>query len=60
MNKFTPFKSDISGNTPVEDKGQKKLPLSPKKETITNILAFAKSYSVRKGKVIDKMEFMLN
>ncbi len=60
MNKFTPFKSEISGSTPVEEKGQKTLPLSPQKETITNILAFAKSYSVRKGKAIDKMEFMLN
>jgi len=60
MNKFTPFKSDMSDITPIKEKEQKTLPCSPKKDTIANIMAFAKSYSVRKGKNIDKMEFMLN
>jgi len=60
MNKFTPFKSDLSDSTPIKENKHKTLPGSPKKETIVNILAFAKSYSVRKGKNIDKMEFMLN
>ena len=60
MKKSTTFKSDMSDNNPLKEKEHKTLPTSPKKETITNILAFAKSYSVRKGKAFDKMEFMLN
>ncbi len=61
MKKSTTFKSDMSdNNNPLIEKEHKTLPSSPKKETISNIMAFAKSYSVRKGKAFDKMEFMLN
>ena len=60
MKKSTPFKADMSDSTTLTDKEQKTLPTSPKKETMDNIMAFAKAYSVRKSKNIDKMEFILN
>ena len=60
MKKSTPFKTDMSDSTTLKDKEQKTLPVSPKKETIDNIMAFAKAYSVRRSKSIDKMEFNLN
>ena len=58
MNKSTPFNADSSANS-LEEKKQK-LPTSPKKETVAGIMAFAKAYSVRKGKLLEKMEFILN
>lgn len=60
MKKSTPFKSDMSEHSPLKEKEQKTLPSSPKKQTIDNILAFSRAYSVRKGKAIEKMEFILN
>ena len=60
MNKSTSFKSDMSDKSSIQDKEQKTLPTSPKKETIDSIIAFSKSYSVRKGKMIEKMAFNLN
>ena len=59
MKNSTPFSADSSANS-LEEKKQKSLPTSPKKETVNNIMAFAKAYSVRKSKSIDKMEFILN
>ena len=60
MKKSTPFNADANSDSTIQDKKQKALPTSPKKETINNILAFAHAYSVRKSKSIDKMEFNLN
>lgn len=60
MKKSTTFNSGMSDNSSIKEQDHKTLPTSPKKETIVNIMAFAKSYSVRKGKAIEKMEFMLN
>lgn len=62
MNKFTPFKVDNiqSDSDQLLSKKKEKLPTLPKEETIRNILSFSKSYSVRKGKLIEKMEFTLN
>jgi len=50
----------MSDKSTLKEKELKKLPTSPKKETIASILSFSKSYSVRKGRLIDKMEFLLN
>ena len=60
MKKSTPFNSEMSANSTIKEKELKSLPTSPKKETINNIMSFARSYSVRRGKAIEKMEFMLN
>lgn len=60
MKKSTHSNPEMSNNSSTKEQDHKALPTSPKKETINNILAFAKSYSVRKGKIIEKMEFMLN
>jgi len=61
MNKFTPFKFDDSLPYPIEEKSKKnKIPKKVKQETINNVIAFSKAYSVRSGKFVDKMEFVLN
>ena len=59
MNKSTPFNADSSAN-PLKEKKQKSLPTSPKKETVANVMAFAKAYSVRKTQAFDKIDFILN
>lgn len=60
MKKSTPFRSNMSDQSSLKEKDHKTLPTSPKKETISNIMSFARAYSVRKGKSIVKMEFILN
>ena len=59
MKNSTPFNADSSADS-LEEKKQKSLPTSPKKETVANVMAFAKAYSVRKSKSLDKMDFILN
>ena len=60
MKKSTSFNSDMSDHSAIKEKDARLLPHSPKKETIENIMSFARSYSVRKGKYLEKMEFTLN
>ncbi len=60
MSKSTSFNPDMADKSSTKEKEQKTLPTTPKKETIENIIAFSKSYSVRRGKMIEKMEFNLN
>jgi cell envelope opacity-associated protein A len=60
MKKSTPFNSEMSDHSSIREKDSQTLPSSPKEQTIKNIMSFAKSYSVRKGKTFDKMEFNLN
>ena len=61
MSKFTPFKFDDSLSFPVEENSLKnKIPKKVKQETIDNIVAFSKAYSVRQGSLIEKIELILN
>ena len=61
MSKFTPFKFDDSLSFPIEEESLKnKTPKKLKQETINNVIAFSKAYSVRPGKYVEKMEFVLN
>lgn len=61
MSKFTPFKFDDSFSFPIEEESFKnKSPKKVKQETINNIISFSNAYSVRSGKYVDKMEFVLN
>lgn len=39
---------------------EKPLPKSAKKQTLDNILAFSRSYSVRKSSELGQIEFILN
>ena len=61
MTKFTPFKFDDSLSFPIEENSLKnKIPKKVKRETIDNIIAFTKAYSVRPGSIIEKVEMILN
>lgn len=62
MNKSTPFKTENSYNKTDKTlcKEPKALPTEPRTSTINNIISFSKSYSVRKGRMMGKMEFLLN
>lgn len=63
MSKSTRFRaSKTSANSASEDPEQlsKPMPAGPTKETIANIMAFARSYSVRNSRILGKTGFMLN
>lgn len=60
MKKSTSLNPEMAGSSSINESETKIIPTDPKKETIANIMSFARSYSVRKGKMINRMEFMLN
>ena len=61
MKKSTHFDSDEFGILhDSSGKSLKKLPTKPRKETLDNIMAFTKAYSVRKSRNMDKIELILN
>jgi len=61
MSKSTPFNYDDLLSFPIEEESLKnKTPIKLKQETINNVIAFSKAYSVRPGKFVEKMEFILN
>ena len=60
MKKSTLFEAPDSGLQTSESKKEKKLPTSPKKESVNNVLAFARAYSVRKSKSMEHIDIVLN
>ena len=62
MKKSTPFSSESSELLNHQDLilYEKPLPKSAKKQTIDNILAFSRTYSVRKSAELGQIEFILN
>jgi hypothetical protein len=60
MNKSTPSRPEFSAQSQNDKERLKKLPAVPSETAIANIMAFAKSYSVRNSKELGKLEFMLN
>ncbi|MEQ8324564.1 MAG: hypothetical protein RIC15_02775 [Vicingaceae bacterium] len=59
MKKSTFYDANTNGILKNPDP-QKSLPTSPRKETINNVLSFAKAYSVRKTSSFDHIELILN